>query len=286
MENLNLVSLFHSLAIGIVYQDSKGKIISANQAAEDLLGLSQDQLMGRTSMDPEWHAIHPDGSIFPGETHPAIQALLTGKPVYNTPMGIYDPIKKKYTWILINAYPEFEKGADSPHQVYATFTDVTELIETEKRLRKERRLQELFALVSKTFIHVAPGELDKKIDFILKDLGEFIEADRMYIFTYDFVKMTATNTHEWCAPGIEPQIAYLQNTPVDLLTDWLNNHREGKAMVVNDVFALPSSSQLRIILEPQEIKSLIAVPLMDGNICLGFVGLDAVRHHHTYSSEE
>ena len=286
MENLNLVSLFHSLAIGIVYQDSKGKIISANQAAEDLLGLSQDQLMGRTSMDPEWHAIHPDGSIFPGETHPAIQALLTGKPVYNTPMGIYDPIKKKYNWILINAYPEFEKGADSPHQVYATFTDVTELIETEKRLRKERRLQELFALVSKTFIHVAPGELDKKIDFILKDLGEFIEADRMYIFTYDFVKMTATNTHEWCAPGIEPQIAYLQNTPVDLLTDWLNNHREGKAMVVNDVFALPSSSQLRIILEPQEIKSLIAVPLMDGNICLGFVGLDAVRHHHTYSSEE
>jgi PAS domain S-box-containing protein len=215
-----------------------------------------------------------------------MQALQTGKPVYNTPMGIYDPIKKKYTWILINAYPEFEKGADSPHQVYATFTDVTELIETEKRLRKERRLQELFALVSKTFIHVAPGELDKKIDFILKDLGEFIEADRMYIFTYDFVKMTATNTHEWCAPGIEPQIAYLQNTPVDLLTDWLNKHRDGEAMVINNVFALPPSSQLRIILEPQEIKSMIAVPLMDGNNCLGFVGLDAVTHQHTFSNEE
>lgn len=205
MEKQNLVSLFQSMAIGIVYQDNTGKIISANQAAEELLGLTQDQLMGRTSMDPEWHAIHPDGSIFPGETHPAMQALQTGKPVYNTPMGIYDPIKKTYTWILINAYPEFEKGAETPYQVYATFTDVTELIETEKRLRKERKLQELFALVSKTFIHVAPGELDRKIDLILKELGEFIEADRMYIFTYDFVKMTTTNTHEWCAPGIEPQ---------------------------------------------------------------------------------
>ena len=286
MEKQNLVSLFQSMAIGIVYQDNTGKIISANQAAEELLGLTQDQLMGRTSMDPEWHAIHPDGSIFPGETHPAMQALQTGKPVYNTPMGIYDPIKKTYTWILINAYPEFEKGAETPYQVYATFTDVTELIETEKRLRKERKLQELFALISKTFIHVAPGELDRKIDLILKELGEFIEADRMYIFTYDFIKMTTTNTHEWCAPGIEPQIAYLQNTPIDLLTDWLNNHREGKAMVINDVFALPPSSQLRIILEPQEIKSMIAVPLMDGNNCLGFVGLDAVTHHHTFSNEE
>lgn len=286
MEKQNLVSLFQSMAIGIAYQNSNGQIISANQAAEELLGLSQDQIMGRTSMDPEWHAIHPDGTNFPGETHPAMIALKTGKPVYNTPMGIYHPLKKKYTWILINAYPEFEKGAETPHQVYATFTDVTELIETEKRLRKERRLQELLALVSKTFIHVAPGELDKQIDNILKELGEFIEADRMYIFTYDFVKMTATNTYEWCAPGIEPQIAYLQNTPVDLLTDWTENHREGKTMWIDDVFALPTNSQLRVILEPQEIKSMIAVPLMDGKTCLGFVGLDAVTHHHTFSNEE
>ena len=286
MEKQHLVSLFQSMAIGIVYQDSNGKIISANQAAQELLGLTEDQLMGRTSMHPEWHAIHPDGTLFPGETHPAMQALQTGKPVHNTPMGVYHPIKKKYTWILINAYPEFEKGKDIPYQVFATFTDVTELIETEKRLIKERRLQELFALVSRTFIHVAPGELDRKIDALLKDLGEFIDADRMYIFTYDLVKMTATNTYEWCAPGIDPQIAYLQNTPIDLLTDWLANHKEGKTVWIDDVYALPASSQIRVILEPQEIKSMIAVPLMDGNLCIGFVGLDAVTHHHTFSEEE
>jgi PAS domain S-box-containing protein len=215
-----------------------------------------------------------------------MQALQTGKPVHNTPMGVYHPIKKKYTWILINAYPEFEQGQQVPYQVYATFTDVTELIETEKRLIKERRLQELFALVSRTFIHVAPSELDRKIDALLKDLGEFIDADRMYIFTYDLVKMTATNTYEWCAPGIAPQIAYLQNTPVDLLTDWINKHKEGKTVWINDVNALPVSSQVRTILEPQEIKSMIAVPLMDGNLCIGFVGLDAVTHHHTFSEEE
>lgn len=286
MEKQNLVSLFQAMAIGIVYQDSTGKIISANQAAEDLLGLTKDQIMGRTSMDPEWHAIHPDGSLFPGGTHPAMRALQTGKPVYNTPMGIYHPLQKKYKWILINAYPEFEKGADTPYQVFATFTDVTELIETEKRLMKERRLQELFALVSRTFIHIAPSELDKTIDTVLKELGEFIDADRMYIFTYDFVKMTATNTHEWCAPGIDPQIAYLQSTPIDLLTDWVENHQQGKTVWINDVSALPTSSQVRVILEPQEIKSMIAVPLMDGQICIGFVGIDAVTHHHTFTEEE
>lgn len=286
MEKQNLVSLFQSMAIGIVYQDSTGKIVSANQAAEELLGLTQDQLMGRTSMDPKWHAIHPDGSLFPGDTHPAMKALQTGKPVYNTPMGIYHPVKKKYTWILINAYPEFEKNAEKAHQVYATFTDVTKLIESEKKLIKERRLQELFALISRTFIHVAPNELDKTIDTLLKELGEFIDADRMYIFTYDFQKMTASNTHEWCAPGIEAQIAYLQNTPIDLLTDWVNNHKQGKTVWIDDVAALPTSSQVRVILEPQEIKSMIAVPLMDRNICIGFVGIDAVTKLHTFTEEE
>ncbi len=286
MEKQNLVSLFQSMAIGIVYQDSTGKIISANQAAEELLGLTQDQLMGRTSMDPEWHAIHPDGTLFPGETHPAMQALQTGKPVYNTPMGVYHPLLKKYKWILINAYPEFNKDSDQPYQVYATFNDVTRLIESEKKLLKERRTQELFARISRASNQITQNALDKTIDGLLQELGEFMEADRMYIFSYDFLKMTATNTHEWCAPGIEPQIAYLQNTPIDLLTDWVENHQQGKTVWVNDVSALPTSSQLRIILEPQEIKSMIAVPMMEQQYCIGFVGIDAVTHLHMFTEEE
>ncbi len=65
-------SLFETIVLGVVYQDINGKIISANHAAEKILGLSIDQIKGRTPTDSRWKSIHEDGSDFPGETHPAI----------------------------------------------------------------------------------------------------------------------------------------------------------------------------------------------------------------------
>jgi GAF domain-containing protein len=59
-----------SLSEGIVLLDADGSIRSCNASAEHILGLSIDQMMGRTSRDPRWHAIREDGTPFPGEEHP------------------------------------------------------------------------------------------------------------------------------------------------------------------------------------------------------------------------
>ena len=56
---------FETIVQGIVYQDTEGCIVSANPAAQEILGLSLDQMLGRTSLDPRWKAIHEDGSISP-----------------------------------------------------------------------------------------------------------------------------------------------------------------------------------------------------------------------------
>ncbi len=88
-------SLFDTMAQGVVYQNSAGRIIHANPAAEKILGLSLDQMQGRTSVDPRWRAIHEDGSDFPGETHPAIVALRTGREVRDVVMGSSIPPKKR-----------------------------------------------------------------------------------------------------------------------------------------------------------------------------------------------
>ena len=80
-------TLFETMVFGVVYQDINGQIISANRAAEEILGLSIDQMQGRTSTDPRWKSIHEDGSEFLGETHPAMVALKTGKIIKNVIMG-------------------------------------------------------------------------------------------------------------------------------------------------------------------------------------------------------
>ncbi|HEX5750972.1 MAG TPA: ATP-binding protein [Archangium sp.] len=109
---------------GIVVQDNEGNIITANASAEHILGLSVDQLSGRTSMDPRWRAIHEDGSDFPGEEHPAMVALRTGRPVRNVIMGIHRP-DGSLIWLLVNAQPVQRDGEPAPYMVVASFFDMT-----------------------------------------------------------------------------------------------------------------------------------------------------------------
>ena len=55
-------------------------MLVCNQAALDLLGLTEDQLLGKTSFDPEWNVIHEDGNPFPGDNHPVPMSIRTRKP--------------------------------------------------------------------------------------------------------------------------------------------------------------------------------------------------------------
>ena len=83
---------------GVVLLDADGGIRACNTSAERILGLSADQITGRTALDPSWHAIHEDGSPFPAETFPVVVTLRTGEPCSNVVMGVYKP-NGELTWI-------------------------------------------------------------------------------------------------------------------------------------------------------------------------------------------
>ena len=58
--------LFETMAQGVVYQAADGRIISANPAAERILGITLDQMMNMTSLDPGWKTVKEDGSKLSG----------------------------------------------------------------------------------------------------------------------------------------------------------------------------------------------------------------------------
>ena len=118
--------LFETMAQGVVYQDRDGRIVSANPAAQRILGLSLDQMRGISSLDPRWEAIREDGSALPGEEHPAMLSLASGKPVFGFIMGVRAPNLPGRRWILVNACPLFKEGEKKPSQVYTTFEDITD----------------------------------------------------------------------------------------------------------------------------------------------------------------
>jgi len=167
-------TLFETMAQGVVYQDADGRITSANPAAERILGLTLDQMAGRVSRDPRWHAIRPDGSEFPGHEHPAMVALRTGEPVRDVLMGVFNPRLEDCVWININAIPQFRAGRTAPFEVYTTFEDVTESRRVEAALREsETRFRELAELLPQTV-------------FELNSEGFFTFANRCALETFGY----------------------------------------------------------------------------------------------------
>jgi two-component system, cell cycle sensor histidine kinase and response regulator CckA len=138
-------TLFETMSQGVVYQDADGRITAANPGAERILGLTLDQMMGRTSGDPRWHAVREDGSDFPGHEHPAMVALRTSRPVNDVMMGVFHSKEEEYRWILVNAVPELVPGEERPFRVFTTFTDITDRTRTEKSLQqREAQLASIF----------------------------------------------------------------------------------------------------------------------------------------------
>jgi PAS domain S-box-containing protein len=131
---LPTLTLLNALHDGVVVMRADGAIVHCNRSAERILGLSVDQMTGRTTHDPRWQAIHEDGSPFPGEMHPVSVSLRTGQPVHNVVMGVRKPTGE-LTWIIINSEPLVHPDSGRPYAVVASFTDITELKQAEARFR-------------------------------------------------------------------------------------------------------------------------------------------------------
>jgi len=124
MERERLETLLRALPAGVVQQDTSGRISDVNPEACHILGLSQAQLLGRESVDPRWHTVHEDGSPFPGDTHPAMQALHSGQAVRDVVMGVSLPGGER-RWLRINAEP-VRGPVGSVVSVVSSFVNITE----------------------------------------------------------------------------------------------------------------------------------------------------------------
>jgi signal transduction histidine kinase/CheY-like chemotaxis protein len=159
-----------------------------------------------------------------------------------------------------------------------------------KKKNNEYQYKDLFLQLlirtSLEYINRPLASIDTTIEESLGEIGRFTGVDRAYIFRYNLNNATATNTHEWCAPGISSEIDQLQSINISDLPNWLDIHQKGQAVEIPDVMALPADSVARKILAPQKIKSLITVPLINESECIGFVGFDAVKKAHKYSKDE
>lgn len=129
-------ALVQNMSEGLVVHDHSGAIVTVNPQAITMLGLTEDQFLGRTSFDPRWHTLKEDGSPFPPAEHPAMVTLHTGQPQTGVVMGVFHPDDETLSWISINSRAVESEG--QLRYVVVTFRDITEQRQGEQEREKLR----------------------------------------------------------------------------------------------------------------------------------------------------
>lgn len=276
-------SLYNAVAAGVIVEDSNGVIVHANRTACRILGISENEMMGRTSVDPRWHTIREDGSPFPGEEHPAMVTMRTGHPVRNVLMGIYSPQFEGHRWILVNSEPLLDPKTGELKEVLATFVDITDHKSAEKSLTKRLSFERMMAEVSSRAVMVE--DVTSFLDECMRLIGEATDVSRAYIFECHTETDTMDNTVEWTAPGIEPQIEHLQGLRAEDFPFWMKMLLEDETINYSNIEDIPSEPE-RDILRMQGIKSVLVVPLYVNQLLWGFMGFDECRTRRTWPEED
>jgi signal transduction histidine kinase/CheY-like chemotaxis protein len=154
-------------------------------------------------------------------------------------------------------------------------------------LKRPIRFQNVIMHVATEFINCNKDDFDRVIQDAFALVGSFLDVDRVYLFTYDFDAEVVDNTHEWCNTGISAEIDNLRSIPFEgFFEGWVDQHMQGREVNIPDVMALDPDNQVRMILEPQGVLSVLTLPLKFGDQLLGFVGFDDNRQNRIWKDEE
>ena len=223
--------LFDSMAQGAFFQLADGSLGDVNPAALEMFGLSRDEFLGRTSMNPAWRVIAEDGADLPPEQHPSMAALSSGRPVRDFVAGIFNPRKGRFCWLNLNAIPMFRAGESSPYQVFVTMHDIS----------RQKRMNDIHL----SRIHLMQyGDAHTLDELLVEALDEVEKLTDSAIGFYHFfdaatdcitLKAWSTNTLKLVC-GIEARQGHYR---VDQAGVWVDCLRYGGPSIHNDYESLP-----------------------------------------------
>ncbi len=179
------------------------------------------------------------------------------------------------------SYLPYKKGT----AVHGIIRDITDRKKAEKQLKIQALLRKLMIELSSEFINLPLNQLEPAINRALAKIGGFVDADRCYIFEYNFEKQILTNTYEWSRDGNHSHKNSLQDIPLNMIPEWVEAHKNGKTLFWEDIESITSSG-VKKVLQPIGIKSILALPMMDNKECIGFVGFEYISKSHSYSESE
>jgi PAS domain S-box-containing protein len=264
----------------ILVLDSAGRIVRFNRTCERITGYACDEVREHYL----WEVL-----LTVEDTETVKQAFEQVKREhtpqnYETAWRARDGSLRHITWsntAILDEQGTFE-------YLIGTGIDITEQKQVEASLLRRDAILEAVSFAAEQFLKTT--SLEDSIQKVLERLGKATEVSRVYIFENELLDgdMLACNQqYEWVAEGVAPQIDNpdLQGVPYREagLERWSTTLERGSPLYGN-VRTFPEGE--RAVLEPQEIKSIVVVPIFIGQQWWGFIGFDDCVREYPWSTPE
>lgn len=240
----------------LIFDSSHTRVVNTryvfvNDAYCRMAGHQKEELI-----DHDFLELYPSGGLwFPY----CQQALAERKTVHKC---IYSEETKH--WLDFTVGP-----ASLPETVSFIFTNVDESI---LKNRRESNTLNIILRISKLLNN---GEdFGTCMNHALKELSSFIHPDRLYVLETD--GKTVSNTFEWCAEGVTPEIHTLQNLDYDdYLGGWEKYLKKSSSVLIADIEELREHDRVDYEnLKRQGIHRLTAAPFYNRGKLIGYLGAD------------
>lgn len=207
---------------------------------------------------------------------------------------IKDEVPAKYESIVLNknggkVFVEISAGIIPYGSKTATLifiNDITKRKMAEQAVQDRLIFERLISTISTLFINLGLSEVDKGIQNALLSIGQHVGADRSYVFQFTEAGGLMNNTHEWCRPGITPQIERNQNQAVSVIPWCIGKINQLEVVNVSSVEDLPPEASVdKLEWAAQSIQSLVIIPMVFQGRAVGYVGFDSVRQKKYWSEE-
>ncbi len=276
---LKYQSIFENSAEGIYQSTPEGQFITVNPAMVRMFGYRNEK---------EMLAIEKTSDLY-WETYERerLAKMVNSKGVL---VNIEVQMKRANGnpfWVLMNDRVVKDVHGDVLYYE-GTLQDITDRKQTEDLLQRRDMILEAISYSAGRLLKTTAWE--EEIDLVLKKLGSAVDVSRVYIFENhrdSKGKWFTSQRFEWAAEGIAPQIhePQLQNLPfVEAgFERWIHTMLEDEQIqgLVKDF-----PEQERAILSPQEIYSILVIPIFVEDEWWGFIGFDDCHQEREWTHTE
>ncbi len=223
--------------------------------------------------------LHPD-DLERGNTE--IQMALRGEKDFDTEFQIVLPdssIKNIRAQAIVQ-----RDDAGKAFRMIGTNWDITLQKQTEKTMLHYSKMQNIMMDMASRFINIPKDQINETIQISLRVIAQFVDANVSAVFLYDQNKTKFLNEYEWTSNHIIPQISNLQNVKDKSIENLLTSHMKGYITYEGDIVSF-SDGSFKSALEQQGIKTILTIPMMSDDNCIGFVSFGSVKSNFIFSTE-